>query len=395
MFEIERHIVETGRIISRRYLLQRLIKRGSACEVYQGIDQLLQRPVAVKVVPQPHIAVYKAAVRMTAQFSHPNIIGLYDLVSEPEHLYLMLEYVDGDDFAALLQRQLSPYEVASLGCELCQALMYAASSSRRLCHGDLTPAALLRDRHGLIRINNFALPTDFAYFDAWELLGGEGEGFFDEDLPWGLQSPARQANDLRAIGLLLYQLLTSRSLETTVIEPPTDGRLRFMRHVPAELCQIVAQTVIRKHPEHINTVEALHSALKSLAAALDPSAVEFAGLPARAQVETPKPKQHSSAGMGNPVGLPPLREANLPAAGLPAYAAKGVAPVAALDTAPQLPTVADISVKLMAARNAAYPQTEVEASGQKPSLALLVALGLLLFAICFILGYFMSAIFLR
>ena len=111
--------METGRLINRRYLLQRLIKQGRVCTVYQGTDQMLQRVVAVKAVSAQYIPAYKAAIRMTSYFSHPNIIGLYDIVPivEPEALYLVQEYVAGDDFATLLQAQLTPYEVADFGSQ--------------------------------------------------------------------------------------------------------------------------------------------------------------------------------------------------------------------------------------------------------------------------------------
>jgi len=90
--------VETGRVINRRYLLQRLIKQGQVCAIYQGMDQVLQRVVAVKAVPAPHIPAYRAALKMTADFSHPNVVGTYDLVMEPEMLYIVQEYIEGVDF---------------------------------------------------------------------------------------------------------------------------------------------------------------------------------------------------------------------------------------------------------------------------------------------------------
>src|SRR5215469_286412 len=107
MSSSSRQIVETGRVINHRYLLQRLLKQGQACTIYQGMDQVLQRVVAVKVVPAAYIADYRAALKLTAHFSHPNIVGTYDLVAEPEKLYIMQEYVQGADFSTLLQVQQS------------------------------------------------------------------------------------------------------------------------------------------------------------------------------------------------------------------------------------------------------------------------------------------------
>src|SRR5712691_6046410 len=94
-FLVARHIVEIGRVIGGHYLLQRRIKQGQCSNVYQGIDQSFQRLVAVKAVSAAFAPTYRAAIRKTSQFSHPNIITLYDLALEQEQLYLVQEYVEG------------------------------------------------------------------------------------------------------------------------------------------------------------------------------------------------------------------------------------------------------------------------------------------------------------
>ena len=160
------------------------------------------------------------------------MVGLYDLVVEQDRLYLIQEYIDGDDFARILQSPLQPHEVADYGHQICQALLYSASPSRRTCHGDLTPTAIMRDRRGLIRVNNFALPSDVSYFTAWSDVGGEGLPLSDRNLPWGLESQGRRADDTRAVGILLYQLLAGRPQSSNMVEPPTDGRLRFRNNIP-------------------------------------------------------------------------------------------------------------------------------------------------------------------
>ena len=298
--------METGRVIHGRYLLQRLIKQTAFCTVYQGMDQRLQRAVAVKSVLAPQITAYRTAIKMTANFSHQHILGLYDLVIEPDSLYVVQEYVDGDSFAALAQNQLSPYEITEVGWQICLALMYAGSSSRRVCHGDLTPTAIIRDHQGIVRVNGFALPGDMTYFEKWSALGGEGVALLETELPWGQQSEKRKADDTRAVGLLLYQLLTGS------LEPPADGRLRFSRGIPPELCETVARAVVRQHPQNINTPEALYAQLKTLAEALEPS------LPAPVQEEA-LARQFSPAGAGK-MGTPlPVRGSERGGRGLSSY----------------------------------------------------------------------------
>lgn len=390
--------METGRVISRRYLLQRLIKQGQVCAVYQGVDQLLQRGVAVKAVPAAQMTAFKAAMRMTAQFSHPNIIGLYDLIVESENLYLVQEYVDGDNFTALLQLQLPPQEVADFGSQICQALLYAANTSRKVCHGDLTPTAIIRDRRGYVRVNNFALPSDLNYFAMWRMVGGEGNAVSDGELPWGLPSEGRYADDTRAVGLLLYQLLAGRPPGATMVEPPADGRLRFMRNVPAELCQVVARSVVRQHPEHINTTEELYIELKSLAETPEPSVPEVVSGAVYQQTEVVRPQaqQFSSVGSGN-VNAPLMRETQPSEQALASYGAERSTKQAGVEAVAAVPTMADLPLELVAAQEVAYPDAEAPPSSAQRSallvLLVLVLMGLLAFAIFFIVGYWAGHLF--
>lgn len=394
--------METGRVINRRYLLQRLIKQGQVCAVYQGVDQVLQRAVAVKAVPMRQVSTYRTAIRMTSHFSHPNIIGLYDLVADPEALYLVQEYIEGDEFSTLLQASLSPYEVADFGCQLCQALLYAMGGSvvsntsplRKVCHGDLTPAAVLRDRRGLVRINNFALPSDRSYFENWSVLDSRGGVLFDEHLPWGEWSEGRYADDTRAVALLLYQLLAGRPTGATYVEPPLDGQLRFLRGTPAVLCETVARAILRSHPQHIDTVETLYSALSSLADTLEPPASAVANTVYQPG-ELPNPRAFSPVassqretqgpqGTGKLASTLPARESGNTGLRFNAYSQRNPVPLA---PAPDIPTsVANVPFNPVAA----YPEQDVRT--RRSPIALLLLLGLLMFAAFFVVGYFAGSL---
>lgn len=385
--------MEIGQVIGGHYLLQRLIQQGPYSTVFQGVDQSFQRVVAVKAVSAAYMPMYRAAVRKTSQLSYPHITMLYDLVLESDRLYLVEEYVEGDDFATLLQAQLQPFDVAEYGRQICSALLYASSPTRSICHGDLTPRAILRDRRRLIRVNNFALPTDIQYFAAWSKVGGEGRDVSDADMPWGAMSPGRQADDTRAVGLLLYQLLAGRSPNATTVEPPVDGRLRFMRNIPPELCELVARTVMRDHPQRITTAEVLHDELTALTEALDPSSsMAAANVPIYQPAEAASPRQYSAAASPGGKMMNPL-PAGQPGRGLSSYQQENNVKLAtpALDpVASSAPTTADASLLVAPMRQPDNYLTHEEtpiASRNSPLLWWLV-LGLIAFVLFFVVGYF-------
>src|SRR5579863_2646437 len=406
---IMRQIVEIGRVIDEHYQLQRLVKQGQVCTLYQGVDVKLQRVVMIKVVPAAYVPAYKAAMRLTSQFSSPSIVILYDLVLEADTLYLVQEYVEGDDFSSLLLSSPQPYEVANIGRQICAALLYAGGPGRRVCHGDLTPAAILRDSRGKIRVNNFALPGDLHYFTAWSTLGGEGTPLSDRNLPWGVESEQRRADDTRAVGLLLYQLLTSRQAGVTTVEPPADGQLRFARYVPPELCEVVARTLIRRYPRPIATPQALHDELKVLAQTLAPSVVPgVVSTPAIQQAEgpiVPQPRQFLPGGLGtlaNTVpGAPPV-----PVSGYRPYPAEntpGLA-VTAVEGPASEQTIADLSLVTPSmtpsmnagtARQSLYPQTETTPPVQHSSVLIPLMIGLIVFVVLFIVGYLAASFLLH
>ncbi len=217
-------------------------------------------------------------------------------------------------------------------------------------------------------------------------------------------SEGRRADDTRAVGLLLYQLLTSRAPGTTSVEPPADGRLRFPRNIPAELCEVIARTIIRQHPHHINKVDELYNELKTLTENLEPAAPVLVSNPAdaqpqRADVSNAGPfPQRVSGKLGN--ALP----GGQPGAGLSAYRNENSGKLAAVEAEPvnTAMTVADspAPIKPVTARQVVYPPhtsatpplqggvlPQTDARQRSPLLWLLV-LGLIVFAVCFAIGFF-------
>ena len=385
--------METGRVIHKRYLLRRLIQQGQACAVYQGFDQILQREVAVKIVTAGYAPIYRAAIRATAQFSHPNIIGIYDIITEAETLYIVQEYVDGDDFGTLLQSQLHPYYIVDLGLQICRALMYAGSSTRKVSHGDLTPAAIFRDRRGAVRINNFALPKDEQYFSHWQTISGNFEATGETSYAPGQMTDETRAQDTYATGLLLYQLLAARSPEARMVEPPGDGQLCFMRNVPAEVCEVVARTVIARHPQRITTPEGFSTELKILADMLEPTAAPQIFAPPQEQVATPYSRSQS----GLLSGQSRMRENVMVAPDRGNAAASAVQ----MDSYPSGPLQETSDAPMTAPEYRQTPQQAFaygETPARRPSgvnIPLVLILGILLFAFFFGIGYYLSLLLLK
>ncbi len=204
-----------------RIKLERLIARGGMGEVYAGTDELLQRPVAVKLM--------KAALRMSALrrsaflaeaqvlsgLRHRNICQVYDFFEDQAQDVLVLELIEGQTLRALLQQGPVEQPIA-VAMQVTEAL--AAAHERGIAHRDLKPENVMLTAAGQVKVLDFGLAR------AEQLRAANNSAASDGDTP-GTQiagtpgylapeqargEPATTASDLWSFGLLLIELLTGK-----------------------------------------------------------------------------------------------------------------------------------------------------------------------------------------
>ncbi len=100
---------------------------------------------------------FYAEVRMARQVSHPNVCRVYDVGESDGHLFLSMEFVDGEDLASLLRRigRLPDDKAVEIAQQLCGGL--AAAHRSGVLHRDLKPSNVMIDGKGHARITDFGL----------------------------------------------------------------------------------------------------------------------------------------------------------------------------------------------------------------------------------------------
>src|SRR5918998_2779646 len=93
------------------YKIIRSIGEGGVGRVYQGVDTMLDREVAIKVL-RPELARQTSIVErfrseavLLAKLNHPNIATLYSLLRQGDELFMVLEFVRGETLEQLLHRR--------------------------------------------------------------------------------------------------------------------------------------------------------------------------------------------------------------------------------------------------------------------------------------------------
>src|SRR5438876_1584737 len=117
------------------YPIERELGRGGMGIVYLGRDARLDRPVAIKVLPEAfaadaeRLARFEREAKLLASLHHPNIAGIYGLEESDGQRFLVLEYVEGETLAERIARSRIPLEdVLQIGQQIAAALEAAHES---------------------------------------------------------------------------------------------------------------------------------------------------------------------------------------------------------------------------------------------------------------------------
>jgi hypothetical protein len=418
-----------GLELVERYQLTEELARGALCTVYRGNDVILRRPVAVKTVPPELRELYRAALAITTTLVHPATIALYDAIDHDEWLFLVQEYVNAQALTAYLKQGVPSARAVDIGLQLARALDHV--HRREMLHGDLTPAAVFVDRHAVVRINNFGLPPDVAYFERMrELLAPEGDidatgiramDAADEptELP-AVDGASPQARDIQAVGYLLWQLLS----EPQRID--TNGKRVLRPDVPALVAAVVRRCCGIPGEEAITTAGSLIGVLEELGGTLahERPAVSTVTPPALRAARTANEKAAawameetlahdqvwatSSPGKAGAPGVAVGPEARVPAADTitgdlavtrPELDATGIVrpglrlPARANTDEPMPPPIPEHLLSRGAAWPGGMSRTQAEPARGAIGLGTVLLLGGVLFVIFFVIGYLLPITF--
>lgn len=211
-----------GVLLGSRYRILNLLGKGGMGEVYRATDLTLGQSVALKFLPasaalNPHLLErFHGEVRVARQVSHPNVCRVYD-IGEAEGLpYISMEYVDGDDLGALLQRigRLPAEKAMEISRKLCAGL--AAAHARGVIHRDLKPQNIMLNKRGEVLIMDFGLAAIADQLSGAEARNGTPAYMSPEQLK-GIEVTAK--SDIYSLGLILFELFTGKKAYSATSVP--------------------------------------------------------------------------------------------------------------------------------------------------------------------------------
>jgi serine/threonine protein kinase len=204
-------------LLAGRYRLTDRIAAGGMGEVWRGEDELLNREVAVKLLPtgragdEAFLARFRAEARYAASLSHPGIARVYDYGESSEFggAYLIMELVHGEPLSAILARagRLSADATLDIVSQAARAL--DAAHQAGIVHRDIKPGNLLVAAGGTTKITDFGIATAVAAAQASHLTEtGMVMGtamYVSPEQATG--APVNAASDIYSLGVVAYECL--------------------------------------------------------------------------------------------------------------------------------------------------------------------------------------------
>ncbi|MEO8090870.1 MAG: serine/threonine-protein kinase [Gemmatimonadales bacterium] len=163
-----------GRTLEGRYQITRLLGRGGMAVVFLAEDLVLERQVAIKVLPPDMtrdsqlVARFQQEAKTAAKLDHPNIIPIYRVESEAGLVYIVMKYVSGHSLEDLLAQ--GPLPISRARHVLREAaLALGHAHRRRIVHRDVKPANIMLDEDGRVILTDFGIAK--AVQDTGQLTG--------------------------------------------------------------------------------------------------------------------------------------------------------------------------------------------------------------------------------
>ncbi len=277
------------------FRIERRIGSGGMGAVYLAHDMSLDRPVAVKVLPDEYAVNPEAQerfiheARVQARLVSPHIVRIYYIGRVPEidgagrkSLYFAMEYVDGGSFESFIEKRerLDPEKARQWMIQAVRGLRAAYAAG--LVHRDIKPGNMLLDSHENVKIADFGLAKSMGAKPSSTLAGaivGTPLYISPEQVH---HKPLDHRADMYSLGCAFFHLITGK--------PPFEGEAAFdiiakhLRDTPPTILEmrpevsprfaIILDRLLAKSPdERYATHEELMAALEAAA----PEAIEYAG----------------------------------------------------------------------------------------------------------------------
>jgi serine/threonine protein kinase len=260
------------RLLSGRYELGTVLGRGGMSEVRRGLDTVLLRPVAIKLLiegDRTSVARFEREARVLANLQHPNVVSVFDFGTDGDDRYIVMELVEGPTLRDLLNEgeRLEPDRAAPIGAGVATALAYA--HDRDVVHRDVKPSNVLMASGDRVKLADLGIAKLLNAETLAMTSGVLGTAHYIS--PEQVQGdPVDGRADLYSLGCVLFEMLVGRppfkgdmaALTYAHVHTPAPRPRSLEPSVPESLDDLVASLMEKEPSRRPQTAAEVGAALR-------------------------------------------------------------------------------------------------------------------------------------
>ena len=270
--------IKIGSILDERYRVTARIGHGGMSEVYEAIDIINRKTVAIKMIREDvmknpiNFRRFQNEATIAAGLKHDNIVKVYGHGSTEGRPYIVNEYISGQTLNEVLDfnNRISLSEAISIMVQLSSALAYAHSHG--IVHRDVKPQNIYLLPDGLVKLGDFGIAESeqvikdettrdiigSVHYIAPEIAGGH---------------PATPQSDIYAAGVSFFELITghvpfdgnsSVNIAVAHIREKFPSPKKYLPECPREIERVIFRATNKNLKQRYKTAMELHDDLVAI-----------------------------------------------------------------------------------------------------------------------------------
>lgn len=204
-----------GMTIEERYTVLNQLNNGAISKMYLVTDERLNKHWALKAYNKARNSnfdlIYQSIIReaqLVMKLDHPMIPRIVDIIENAEHIFIVREYVEGNELETIVKIQgpQSIDKVIDWGKQLCDVLTYLHTLSQPHIHRDIKPANIILMPDGRIKLIDFGIMRLYNPNKLADTCCLGTKGYAAPEQFGGRQTDVR--TDIYGLGMTLHHLIT-------------------------------------------------------------------------------------------------------------------------------------------------------------------------------------------
>jgi len=239
-----------GKLLNNRYKIKEKKGSGGMALVFKAQDILLDREVAIKMLrpefvsDEDFINKFRQEAKSVARITHPNVVSIYDIVEGEDSLYLVMEYIRGENLKSIIKKRgrLTLVKALDIANQITAGVEVAHKNN--IIHCDIKPHNILITENNKVKVTDFGIAraVSTSTMTITDTVMGSAHYFSPE------QAQGQEINtysDIYSIGVVLYEMITGEVPFKG--ESPISVALKHIQNEPKELKEVLPSI-----PEKVN-----------------------------------------------------------------------------------------------------------------------------------------------